>query len=84
MVFVHGNIRIEPFSAMAAVTVTTNHTRGGNRCYCRGAGLEVNRKEGFNQVVMSISRVLLYFPLSTGMPSSEREYSDAGMSPVPE
>ena len=40
--------------------------------------------EGFNQVVISISRVLLYFPLSTGLPTSGREYSDAGMSPVPE
>jgi hypothetical protein len=38
----------------------------------------------FNQVVMSISRTLLYFPLWTVIPLPEREDDDACLSPMPE
>jgi hypothetical protein len=42
------------------------------------------RSESFNPVGTSMSCSLLYFPLWIGMPTAEREYSDAGMSSVPE
>jgi hypothetical protein len=38
----------------------------------------------FNQVVMPISRTLLYSLLWTEIPMPEREYSDACLSPMPE
>jgi hypothetical protein len=38
----------------------------------------------FNQVVMSISRPLLYCPLWTVIPLPEREDGDACLSPMPE
>jgi hypothetical protein len=40
--------------------------------------------ESFNQVVTPVVYPLLYSPLRTGMPLSEREESDACMSPMPE
>jgi hypothetical protein len=40
--------------------------------------------ESFNQVVTPIASPLLYSPLRTGMPLSEREGSDACISPMPE
>ena len=42
------------------------------------------RDESFNQLVMPMAYPLLYSPLRTGMPVSEREDSDACMSPMPE
>ena len=47
-------------------------------------GWQAFLKEGFNQVVTSMSHTLLYSPLRTDMSMSEREDGDAGMSPVPE
>jgi hypothetical protein len=40
--------------------------------------------ESFNQVVTPMAYPLLYSPLQTGMPMSEREDRDAGLSPMPE
>jgi hypothetical protein len=40
----YDNIRIQPFSATTTVAATRNHDRRVAWRYCRGAGLEVNRK----------------------------------------
>lgn len=42
MLVIRGSIRVRPFSATAAGTATTNHTRGVDWRYCRGNILEVN------------------------------------------
>ena len=71
---------LDMFMEKMTASFTTGERRKPNReYYCYATKIE-----GFNQVVTSMFRTLLYSPLQTGMPISEREYNDAYRSQVPE
>ena len=54
------------------------------RIHAVSVALLATKSEGFNQVVTSMSYTLLYSSLRTDRSMSEREDSDACMSPMPE